>query len=429
MKSKLEDTSGRGANRAQRSQESYCEVDLEQCSAHPAVVGMRFEYDCEALEQNIAENGQLEPCRAVRDENNLLQLLVYVGQRRLTAVRNLKSKVGTPSTLKVIVDEDGLTDDELVKKALAENVDERGERLSLSDLEKISYTRGLLKTFDPQRTERILVNAGFERSSAKKIVSLVGKLESEQIGKLHRIETKSNFRFRVAHLDMLLESENLQNFYETAAVAAFSQKPPEEVKALRLCSGYFSKDIPWFYEIFPELAVQRAEPSRENVEANLESDLSPEEAKTSIEKSEFGEFALESVIVVNCHYCSFPNLFRLKTGSPEFVFCNLKEDGLIEKSTMVANSVFDCERECSSCQKNFWITTSQLDGRVVIETSASRIVKFPRNEAIISKIYWDKAGGWMLYDEVSKKKSKLGDAENSRTSMVHRVKQKSNLGE
>ncbi|MDG6999648.1 MAG: hypothetical protein JRN15_11090, partial [Nitrososphaerota archaeon] len=38
--------------------------------------------------------------------------------------------------------------------------------------------------------------------------------------------------------------------------------------------------------------------------------------------------------------------------------------------------VFDCERECSSCQKNFWITTSQLDGREFV--TLAQLTQFRR---------------------------------------------------
>lgn len=408
MKSKLEGSPHRAKVTTGRGQESYCEWDIDQCRPHPAVIGMRFEYDSDALEQNMSDNGQLEPCRAVRDEQNLLQLLVYIGQRRLTAAKKLKSKAGVPSTLKVIIDEQGSTDEEIIKRALAENVDEHGERLSLTDLEKIAYTRSLLTTYDNQRTERLLENAGFERSTAKKIVSLVEKLDPEQAAKLHKIETKSNFRFRIAHLDLLLDSEDLSNFYSTAALAAFSQKPPEEIKALRLCSGYFSKDIPWFYEIFPEFAVRASKAELEDPKSQGDSSSRNEESHETTGKSEFNESVLESVIVVNCDYCKSANLFKLKTGSPEFVFCNLKEGGLIEKSASAANAVFDCERECSVCHKNFWVTASVLErGRVAIKTSSSKIVAAAGEEAALRKVYW--TGEWMMYDEISRRKTKLDD--------------------
>ena len=407
-RSSLEDSLGRN----EQTQESYCLVEVESCHPHHAVVGMRFEYDSEALERNMSENGQLEPCRAVRDEQNLTQLLVYVGQRRLTAAKNLKSKFGTPSTLKLIIDEDGLSQEELVKRALAENVDERGERLSLSDLEKISYARDLMRNYDGQKTERILVKAGFDRNSAKKILSLVGKLESEQIVNLHKIECKSNFRFKIAHLDLLLGSQDLRNFYETAAVAAFSQKPPEEIKTMIVCSGYFSKDIPWFYDIFPEFVVRRVEDEVEDGATIPVHDLPQGEGKKRISErvSGISETALEPVIVVNCHYCNSANLFKLKTGTPEFVFCNLKEGGLIEKLSSAANTVFDCERECSKCQRSFWISVSRLDGHVVVETSSSKLVTVSGKEALMRKVYWDQTAGWMLYDETSQEKTKLSDS-------------------
>lgn len=63
--------------------ETYDKVDADICGPHPTVREMRFEYESEALEQSIKENGQLEPCRAVRSEEDGVHLLVYIGQRRL----------------------------------------------------------------------------------------------------------------------------------------------------------------------------------------------------------------------------------------------------------------------------------------------------------------------------------------------------------
>jgi hypothetical protein len=409
--------------------ETYDDIDVDLCSPHPSVAGMRFEYESEFLQENIKENGQLEPCRAVRSEEDGVHLLVYVGQRRLQAVRSLKVKYGAPSALKVIIDEDDISEEELVKRALAENIDENGQRLPLSDLEKVSYCRELLRKYTGQKTEKILTNAGLERNTARKIVFLVDKFDNQKLGRLHKIESKSNFRFKIAHLDLLLASEDEENLYETASLAAFSQKPPEEIKTLRQGARHFSKEIPWFGEIFPEFiledrgevektgeeskaGVSHDEPDPEETPGADSSDSSeagPEDNNEETER-QFGALP-EPVIVVPCHYCKSINPFKLRTGSPEFIFCNLKEEGSIEQLAIGANAVNDCERECSACGKSFWITTSVLEGgKIVVETSRSRTTVVPKQECIARKVYWDqKGGGWMLYDEASKRKYKLNE--------------------
>lgn len=129
----------------------------------------------------------------------------------------------------------------------------------------------------------------------------------------------------------------------------------------------------------------------------------------------------EPMIIILCHYCKALNTFKLRTGSPEFIFCNLKEGGSIEQFAIGANAVFDCERECSACQKSFWVTASVLEGgKIVVETSNSRIIALPKEEASVRKVYWDQGvgmknqgGSWMLYDEAEKKKYRLDAANGS----------------
>lgn len=418
--------------------ETYDDVDLDLCAPHPCVLGMRFKYDSETLEQNIRENGQLEPCRAVRSEEDGVHLLVYIGQRRLNALRALKAKYDLPSpTLKVIIDEDDLEDEEIVKRALAENVDENGQRLPLSDLEKVSYCQDLLRKYGGHSTEKILTDAGFERNKARKIISLVEKFDSQKIEKLLKIEDRSDFRFRIEHLDMLLDCEDEENFYEAASLAAFSQKPPGEIKTLRHAARRFSRDIPWFGELFPEFHTvlqdfhhddnqdeegkqlgndmdeeeEKLPRERSNLQirqhhANHEYD--PDESGGDKEKPRYGALP-EPVVLILCHYCKSVNTFKLRTGSPELVFCNLKKEGLLEQLAVGANEVFDCERECPACGKPFWITLSILDGgKIVAETSKTKIIPVPKQEVAVRKVYWDRdEGGWIMYDEMSKKKFNL----------------------
>jgi len=410
--------------------ETYDKVDADICSPHPTVREMRFEYESEALEQSIKENGQLEPCRAVRSEEDGVHLLVYIGQRRLQAVKTLKTKYGKSSTLKVIIDEDDISGEELIKRALAENIDENGQRLPLSDLEKVAYCKNMLGKYDAQKVEKILISAGLERNTARRIVSLVDKFDNQKIDRLHKIEAKSNFRFRIAHLDVLLDSEDEENLYQTASLAAFSQKPPEEIKTLRQAANHFSKDIPWFKEIFPEFGHEdrRDEElesggdrkgedprddfdSQETPEANRAG--SPEGTPTNHSReSESGFGALpEPIILVSCCYCESINPFKLRTSLPVFIFCNLKEGGTIEQCSIGANAVFDSERECNVCGEPFWVSASVLEGgKIVVETSRSRIIEVPKKEAPVRKVFWDHkdgGGSWMLYDETSKKKYKF----------------------
>jgi hypothetical protein len=414
--------------------ETYDEVDVDLCRPHPLVVGMRFENQSESLEQNIRENGQLVPCRAVRDENDGIHLLIYIGQRRFYAVKSLKTKFETRSTIKVIIDEDDISDEEIIKRALAENVDENGQRLPLSDLEKVSYCRNLLKIYNKEKTEKILINAGLERSTAKKIVLLVDKFDNLKVERLHKIECKSNFTFRIAHLDLLLLSEDDKNLYETASLAAFSQKPPEEIRTLGRTSGFFSKDIPWFKDIFPDFVHSEEETDKESeLKAKSEPSLVGEDlpreqgtiqdtnskAVSNIDSIQMGtdldKGALpEPVIAVSCHYCKSLHLFKLRTGSPEFIFCNLKEGGLIEQFAIGANAVYDCERECPTCKKSFWVNTSVLDGgKIVVSTSRTKVTMEPKDDACVRRAYWDQEEEkWMLYDEVTRNKYALNPTEN-----------------
>jgi hypothetical protein len=403
--------------------EKYESVDVDRCAPHPCVLGMRFEYDSESLEQNVKENGQLEPCRAVRSREDNYKLLVYVGQRRLNAVRALKKKFGIPSDLKVLIDLDDPPDEELVKRALAENIDDNGERLSLSDLEKISYCRSLLQKYSAPETEAILSASGLGRQASKKIILLVDKFSAQTIERLHGIETKSYFRFKFSHLDVLLASESEESLYATASLAAFSQKPPEEIKALRVGARHFVNNIPWFKDLFP--AFEKLGSSEEHLvgptmsevgaEYDLQKPREPSRAPASDKPAAEPEYASpisEPFIIVLCPHCRSPNMFKLKTCSPEFIFFNLKPDGLIEQSAMEANTIFDCERECLSCQRPFWTTASILEGgRLVVETSDARLVKVPDHEASINQVYYDqREGAWMVHDSTSKRNYKLDAA-------------------
>ena len=400
--------------------ETYDKVDADICGPHPTVREMRFEYESEALEQSIKENGQLEPCRAVRSEEDGVHLLVYIGQRRLQAVKTLKTKYGKSSMLKVIIDEDDISEEELIKRALAENIDENGQRLPLSDLEKVAYCKNMLGKYDGQKVEKILINAGLERNTARRIVSLVDKFDNQKIDRLHKIEAKSNFRFRIAHLDILLDSEDEENLYETASLAAFSQKPPEEIKTLRQAANHFSKDIPWFNEIFPEFGHEdrhdeelessgdrKGEDPRddfdlqETPEANRTG--SPEGTLTNHSKESESSFGAlpEPIILISCCYCKSINPFKLRTSSPEFIFCNLKEGGMIEQCSIGANTVFDCERECAVCGEAFWVTASVLEGgKIVVETSRSRIIEVPKKEASVRKVFWEQKDGGAELDVI-----------------------------
>jgi hypothetical protein len=415
--------------------ETYDAVDLDLCAPHPSVLGMRFKYESEALERSIRDNGQLEPCRAVRSEEDGVHLLVYIGQRRLNALRALRASQGSPSTLKVIIDEDDLKDEEIVKRALVENIDESGQRQPLSDLEKVSYCTDLLGKYGGHWIEKILIDAGFERNKTRKILSLVGKFDNEKIERLLKIEDRSNFRFRIEHLDLLLDCEDEENFYEAASLAAFTQKPPSEIRALRAAARRFSRDIPWFGELFPEFAVSQNDYHDDNDEEEEEKQIGnstvkrkpttqtdecdPDEGGRGGDKELLSHYGAlpEPVILILCHHCKSVHTFKLRTGSPELVFCNLKKEGVLEQLAVGANEVSDCERVCPSCGKSFWVTVSILEGgKIVVETSKTKIVPVPKQEASVRKVYWDReGGGWILYDEVSKKKYNLDGSQVSET--------------
>lgn len=268
------------------------------------------------------------------------------------------------------------------------------------------------------------------------------KFDSQRIEKLLKIEDRSDFRFRIEHLDVLLDCEDEENFYEAASLAAFSQKPPGEIKTLRHAARRFSRDIPWFGELFPEFSAvsqdfHHDDNQNEEEKQLLGNDLNEKERKLPSECSnpqiiprqhhvnhecdpdegsggeKEGEpryAALpEPVVLILCHYCKSVNTFKLRTGSPELVFCNLKKEGLLEQLAVGANEVFDCERECPACGKPFWITLSILEGgKIVAETSKTKIIPVPKQEVAVRKVYWDRdEGGWILYDEMSKMKFNL----------------------
>jgi hypothetical protein len=409
--------------------ETYDEVEVDLCRPHPLVVGMRFEYDSKVLEENIKQNGQLDPCRAVRDEEDGVHLLIYVGQRRLNAIKTLKQKFENPSTIKVIIDEDDIDDKELVKRAVAEGIDERGQRVSPSDLERISYCRNLLNKYDPQETQKILTNAGLDRPTASKNISMVERLNQRMLERLHKIEQRANFRFRFAHLDALILCEDEENFYETAALAAFTKKPPEEIRTLRVGARYLAKEILWFKELFPEYTGQKNETGDiGNAQAGDESQpVNRHEGKEEAEQcsnnsdqnSDDGLLVgslPESVFVVQCLYCGAPNPFKISAEQQEFIFCTPNESGVIEKLALGAESIFDCQRECSACANPFWITASVPEGgKTMIKTSKSKIIELPKGEALSGKMYWDRAQKWMLYNETTKKSLPL----NNTTSLIN----------
>jgi hypothetical protein len=405
-----------------RRGETYALVDPDLCSPHPLLVPMRFSFDSEALQRNIQRNGQLEPCRAIREAENGQRLIIYAGQRRLRAIKALKSKFGTPRYLKVIVDEDQPSEQELIQRSLAENNDEDEQRLAISDLEKISFCAELFKKYNAREVEGILCNSGYNRNSARKIISLADKFEREKLEKLHEIEVKSDFRFKITHLDLLLSSDSEENFYEIASLSAFSQKSPEELKMLSPAAGYFCKEIPWFSEIFPKLAQNKNEtndgpgslPSNEDLRITIDKELEngasppdePDGNPADNRRSSDVRVLPEQMIFVKCFHCRAFNIFKLRTGSAEFIFCNLEKEGHIKQLAMGANAVFDCERECSSCKRQFWVTVSVLEGgNTVISSTESRMVKAPSERVLIQKVYWD--GGWNCYNEETGNISRL----------------------
>jgi hypothetical protein len=350
--------------------------------------------------------------------------LIYVGQRRLNAVKALKEKFGNPSAIKVIIDEDDIDDKELVKRAVAEGIDERGQKVPPSDLERISYCRNLLNKYDPLETLKILTNAGLERGTARMNISMVERLNHGMVERLHKIELRSNFRFRFAHLDALICCEDEENFYESAALAAFTNKPLEEIRTLRVGVRYLAKEIPWFKELFPEYISQKNETgdsrsAQSDYEKQLSSQRENKEETGLVNKSDQTENSAdgllvgvfpESVIVVPCLYCGAPNPFNIRVEPQEFIFCTPKESGLIEKLALGAESIFDCQRECSACAKSFWITASVPEGgKALIKTSKSKIMEVPKEEAVSGKMYWDRAQKWMLYNETTGKSLPLNN--------------------
>lgn len=411
-------------------EETIRKIDTEQCELHPLVRGMRFDdsYDTAGLEESIRENGQIHPAVAKMSPDGK-RVQIIVGWRRREAINNTNHQQSDEKKLllKVII-KNNLTDEQIIKLALAENLHEREQRRDVSTLEMITYSQKMLQMYSEKDFEEMLVLAGHEKQTAHEIIDFASRVDLGKIERLHMMEKKDNefkrlhveeknkkekdFRFELRHLDFLQQvatnngEEGEKKLYQTAALIAYTRKPLAEVKPLAELSSYLASKVPWFREFFHDCVdddIQEEDEEEPSLPGNV-----PETKEAALP---------EQYIILKCHYCGLVNPLKTRGQTRTFIAVDLKGDGTVAEEPIGAFSNDYNQRRCGECGKSYWFIIAVVpreDGkqRVVAGTSEKMDSSLPDEEAVIRTLYWDSKvasqrngqWGWVSYDRSTKKK-------------------------
>ncbi len=221
-------------------------LPLDKCRLYTGIP-MRFETDIELLGESIHNHGQQEPGIAVEQGDHYL---VPDGRRRLLGCRYAKYYYGGPIIYWATVYHD-LDEVQMFTIAFIKNAD----RESFSLLDEFNYFREAKKRFGTKVAAEIGIRAGREVDYMRKLVEVCSLIEGKLV-KLHKIETMTEYRFRLSDLENLSthRSESEMFYRAAAAVAAARLMNPQEAESseIRTLVRYYA---PWFNEVFPEFST------------------------------------------------------------------------------------------------------------------------------------------------------------------------------
>jgi len=417
---------------------------------HPKFL-FRFDYDDESLKslsESIWQVGQLQPGRVV-PKNDASGYLVYIGIRRLMAIKKLYSETGEQafSRFYAIIDE-GLTEAEMFARAIAENMGEKGERKELSLPEEILTFGRFSEMMEGEEGAKVLRMINRDSSFLRKRLALAKNLSEERLGQLYRIEKASGFRFTIAHLEYLQRIEENRRFLLTAAVIAEARLKPNRTNlAEDILKQGFPK-IGWFQENFPELNEQEGSahggqqhegfnmPSQDiiqQVRKKLQGEASEDKESEQVDKeAEKGEreksnigaeaeatklqesqsstlytpstryepptpFFEVDVLFLSCPLCGYENPCRLSTKE-ELTFYTLSDDGKVMKDTLLPEFFCRARHVCGGCGKEFFVIISKGESGfgVNISDSPFDLKGLKLYPAELGTLTWDpRKGKWV----------------------------------
>ena len=379
------------------AKETPQEIPIEQCEIHPMAV-MRFSYekDIDGLVESIGKHGQLEPGRAVAKQEGK-GYLVYIGGRRLYACKRLYSQKGKLKAYKAYIDE-GLTEKDIVARAIAENATDKKQRTDIELLEELHYLSSL--PFSHNEVKELALAGGMGKDSLSKKMGLFEFLEAEEFESLHKIEEETDFQFKLGHLTGIWKysGEDRAVFFAACSCAAANNWSVEGLNEdLVLGAAPNALGITWFSKLFPELASRKnkAEPRKEpeqrrtnhdkgNSEetrnnTNDEKKEEVEQASTeSDEDKEHEDDPLDAILknsantsrylyFISCKKCGaeIPFDYNLQTkGDPVATMYEFLDDGKSDGVRIALDSRYEGRIECKKCQAK-WKLVLAPDGENV----------------------------------------------------------------
>ncbi len=368
-------------------------IPLEKCKPYPGIP-LRFDMEVPRIGESIHVHGQQEPGTAVKNGE---EYLIADGRRRLLGCRYSYEKYGSPSTYWARVYE-GLDEIQIFTQAFVKN----DERKSLSLLEEVDYFREAIKKFGTKVAIQIGIHAGRPEDYMKRVHAVCDWIEPKLV-KLHKIEVKSEHRFKLLHLESLSVYRNDEmTFYQMAAVAAARKINPSEVDptGIRSLVKYYA---PWFGQEFPEYMLQEQNPSGEQTDT-VGTGVETETEETSRQKSDTkskdetardskGERHLqEDIYLAECPHCGAKNPFQFRWNDSELIFVSPKDDGNPKKEACVPDSLYVTERRCLRCGKAFKLVISPKGQSSLAMATHKRVaIPGPQKTYTGKILVWDPA--------------------------------------
>ncbi len=306
------------------------ELPIAECEPYPKAM-MRFEYGPEdpntaALAESILAQDQLQMGRAVPKPDGKGHQ-VYIGTRRYFAIKSLQGKPGAPTVYRAEIDY-GLTEDEIIVRALMENEEGKGERKALSVEEELAYYRVLLQGRSEEQVVSIGTKAGKDTATMARKIRVARTLESEKLRRLYEVERKSGFKFKLGHAEQFAKLPDAKTMFEVAAVTANGRFDPGEVKPK--AAQELVKSIAWYRELFPEYAEG-------------DSSSSGDGAKKKGGQSKVAE---PTLTFVQCPYCGAQNPFKHREKVTFTFLAGLKSDGRVQKRSVEPLGLYVTPVEC-----------------------------------------------------------------------------------
>ena len=356
-------------------------LPIELCEIHPMAV-MRFSYEknIDGLVESIRRHGQLEAGRAVAKPDGK-GFLVYIGGRRLYACKKLSSEKGKLKIYKAYVDE-GLTEKEIISRAIAENATDKKQRTDIELLEELHYLSSLPFPIDEVR--ELALAGGMGKESLSRKMGLFKFLGAEEFELLHKIEEETGFQFKLGHLTGIWQYSggDRGTFFGACSCSATNKWSVEGLNEdLVLGAAPTALSIPWFSKLFPELSSKK---SKDEPRKGREQETAPNKGGSNTSESkedereegdggrtteseqddEEGDDPLDVVLknsvntgryyyYISCKKCGaeIPFDFNLQNkGDPVATTYEFMDDGKSDGVRIGLDSTYEGRIECKKCE-------------------------------------------------------------------------------